>query len=50
MGTKQLTMSRYPGTTLDFNEIEIDGQKYIDTPGIEISQQPADGSWPKRML
>jgi len=37
MGTKQLTMSRYPGTTLDFNEIEIDGQKYIDTPGIEIS-------------
>ncbi|MCH3961820.1 MAG: ribosome biogenesis GTPase YqeH [Solobacterium sp.] len=37
MGTKQLTMSRYPGTTLDFNEIDIDGQKYIDTPGIEIS-------------
>lgn len=37
MGNKQLTMSRYPGTTLDFNEIDIDGQKYIDTPGIEIS-------------
>lgn len=36
MGESILTMSRYPGTTLDFNELEIDGQKYIDTPGIEI--------------
>ncbi len=36
MGNKTLTMSRYPGTTLDFNELDIDGQKYIDTPGIEI--------------
>lgn len=32
----QLTISRYPGTTLDFNEIDIDGQIYVDTPGIEI--------------
>ena len=37
MGKNTLTMSRYPGTTLDFNEMEIDGMKYIDTPGIEIS-------------
>lgn len=37
LGNNTLTMSRYPGTTLDFNEIEIDGVKYIDTPGIEIS-------------
>ncbi len=35
-GNEVLTMSRYPGTTLDFNEIEIGGQVYIDTPGIEI--------------
>lgn len=40
MGESILTMSRYPGTTLDFNELEIDGQKYLDTPGIEI-----DGSF-----
>jgi ribosome biogenesis GTPase YqeH len=32
----QLTISRYPGTTLDFNEVKIGGQVYIDTPGIEI--------------
>lgn len=38
IGTNTLTMSRYPGTTLDFNEIMIDGIKYIDTPGIEISK------------
>ena len=36
MSEKTLTMSRYPGTTLDFNEIVINGQTYIDTPGIEI--------------
>ena len=36
MGKDTLTMSRYPGTTLDFNTLEIDGQTYIDTPGIEI--------------
>lgn len=36
MKDNALTMSRYPGTTLDFNEIEIDGYRYIDTPGIEI--------------
>lgn len=38
IGENTLTMSRYPGTTLDFNEIMIDGIKYIDTPGIEISK------------
>lgn len=37
MGSSDLTMSRYPGTTLDFNMMEIDGQTYIDTPGIEIA-------------
>ncbi len=36
-GSAMLTMSRYPGTTIDFNEIDVDGQIYIDTPGIEIS-------------
>ena len=35
MDAQTLTASRYPGTTLEFNELEIDGQKYIDTPGIE---------------
>lgn len=35
IGDNALTMSRYPGTTLDFNEIDIDGQTYIDTPGLE---------------
>lgn len=34
----QLTVSRYPGTTLDFNEINIGGQIYIDTPGIETEK------------
>jgi ribosome biogenesis GTPase A len=37
-GDSVLTASRYPGTTLDFNEITIDGITFIDTPGIEISQ------------
>lgn len=36
MAENVLTASRYPGTTLDFNTLEIDGQTYIDTPGIEI--------------
>lgn len=36
MQSERLTMSRHPGTTLDFNQIEIDGTAYIDTPGIEI--------------
>ena len=36
IGSQVLTASRYPGTTLDFNEIDIDGVTYIDTPGIEI--------------
>ncbi|MBQ9327465.1 MAG: ribosome biogenesis GTPase YqeH [Solobacterium sp.] len=31
-----LTSSRYPGTTLEFNELEIDGLKFVDTPGIEV--------------
>ena len=34
LGENTLTMSRYPGTTLDFNELEIDGVPYVDTPGI----------------
>lgn len=37
LGSNTLTMSRYPGTTLEFNELEIDGIPYIDTPGIEIA-------------
>ncbi|MBE6128219.1 MAG: ribosome biogenesis GTPase YqeH [Erysipelotrichaceae bacterium] len=36
MNENVLAASRYPGTTLDFNEISIDGQTYIDTPGLEI--------------
>lgn len=36
MGNALLTMSRYPGTTLEFNQVEIGGITYIDTPGIEI--------------
>ena len=35
-GTSSLTSSRYPGTTLDFNPLTIDGIPFIDTPGIEI--------------
>ncbi len=37
-GSSQLTSSRYPGTTLAFNELHADGITYIDTPGIEISK------------
>ena len=37
MNKSELTSSRYPGTTLDFNPLDIDGVQYIDTPGIEIS-------------
>lgn len=33
-----LSTSYYPGTTLDFNELEIDGYTFIDTPGIEVSK------------
>lgn len=29
-----LTVSRHPGTTLDFNELEMDGYTIYDTPGI----------------
>ncbi len=32
-----LTASRYPGTTLGFTTLEIDGIPYVDTPGIEIA-------------
>ncbi|MBR3344461.1 MAG: ribosome biogenesis GTPase YqeH [Solobacterium sp.] len=35
-GQEILASSRYPGTTLALNRIEIDGVTYIDTPGIEI--------------
>ncbi|MBR2812680.1 MAG: ribosome biogenesis GTPase YqeH [Solobacterium sp.] len=37
MDSDALTMSRFPGTTLDFNEMTVDGITFIDTPGIEIS-------------
>lgn len=36
MHDRSLTMSRYPGTTLDFNPLTIDGIPFVDTPGIEI--------------
>ena len=36
MNENVLAASRYPGTTLDFNELTIDDQVYIDTPGLEI--------------
>lgn len=36
LGEAVLTSSRYPGTTLDFNEITINDRKFVDTPGIEI--------------
>lgn len=36
LGENILTMSRHPGTTLEFNEVEMDGITYVDTPGIEI--------------
>ncbi len=29
-----LTVTRYPGTTLDFNKIQVDGVSWYDTPGI----------------
>ncbi len=35
MKKNQLTSSRYPGTTLDFNSIDIEGYSFVDTPGIE---------------
>lgn len=34
MKSSKLTASRYPGTTLDFNELEINGYNFIDTPGL----------------
>lgn len=35
MAKDVLTMSSYPGTTIDFNELEIGGYTFVDTPGIE---------------
>lgn len=37
-GNEVLTSSRYPGTTLEFNELNIGDTLYIDTPGIEITK------------
>lgn len=34
METPQLTSSRYPGTTLDFNPLTIQGMTVYDTPGL----------------
>jgi hypothetical protein len=34
MKSSKLTSSRYPGTTLDFNELQINDYKFIDTPGL----------------
>lgn len=34
----RLTSSRYPGTTLDFQELEHNGVTYVDSPGIEVGQ------------
>ena len=31
---KNLTASRYPGTTLDFNEMIVDDYLFVDTPGL----------------
>ncbi len=33
--SKTLTSSRYPGTTLAFNRLQIGEQTFIDTPGLE---------------
>lgn len=32
--SSQLTMSRYPGTTLDFSTIPLEGYSLVDTPGL----------------
>lgn len=37
LNQQRLTSSRYPGTTLEFQEIEIDDITLIDTPGIEAN-------------
>ena len=34
MDAPTLTSSRYPGTTLDFNPLKIQGQDVVDTPGL----------------
>lgn len=34
LNSSQLTVTRYPGTTLDFNEILMGDWKLIDTPGL----------------
>ncbi len=34
LNRRDLTVTRYPGTTLDFNEIQVNGETWIDTPGL----------------
>lgn len=34
IGNNTLTVSRFPSTTLAFNEINVNGYKFIDTPGL----------------
>lgn len=36
--TDVLTSSRYPGTTIDFHAMEVNGHLWTDTPGIEVGQ------------
>ena len=38
LNTDVLTSSRYPGTTIDFHEMEVNGYTWTDTPGIEVGQ------------
>ncbi|MCI5773805.1 MAG: ribosome biogenesis GTPase YqeH [Erysipelotrichaceae bacterium] len=35
---ESLTTSRYPGTTLDLIDVDIEGYHFIDTPGIEVKK------------
>ncbi len=34
IGCNALTVSRFPSTTLAFNEVEVNGYKFVDTPGL----------------
>lgn len=34
LNSSDLTVTRYPGTTLDFNEIQVQEMLWIDTPGL----------------
>ncbi len=47
--SQQLTVTRYPGTTLAFNEITIQDWKYIDTPGL-LNQESILLALPERAL